>query len=137
MEKIFEILEHPADLKIRVFGKDLKEIFENSMKAMEENLRPEIDFSSKSEIEREIKIKSLNWETLLVDFLSEILYLSLTYKETYQKIEFLKFKEFEIEAKIFGKKVKRFGLEIKAVTYHDLEIKKTENNWQATILFDI
>ena len=137
MKKIFEILEHQTDLKIKVFGKNLKEVFRNSMIAMVESMRPEIDFSFKKTFQRKIKIKSFDLDSLLVDFLSEVLYLIQVNKEVYKKIEFLKFEKYEIEAVLYGKKVKRFGLGIKAVTYHNLEIKKIKNNWYATILFDI
>ena len=137
MKKIFEILEHQTDLKIKAFGKNLKEVFRNSMIAMVESMRPEIDFSFKKTFQRKIKIKSFDLDSLLVDFLNEILYLIQTNKEIYKKIEFLKFKKFEIEANLYGEKVKRFGLEIKAATYHDLEIKRTKDGWYAIVLFDI
>ena len=137
MKKIFEILEHQTDLKIKAFGKNLKEVFRNSMIAMVESMRPEIDFSFKKTFQRKIKIKSFDLDSLLVDFLNEILYLIQTNKEIYKKIEFLKFKKFEIEANLYGEKVKRFGLEIKAATYHDLEIKRTKDKWYAIVLFDI
>ncbi len=137
MRKNFEILEHRGDLKIKVFGRSLKEVFRNSMIAMVESMMPEVDFSFKKTFRRKIKIKSFDLDSLLIDFLNEILYLIEVNKEVYKKIEFLKFEKYEIEAVLYGKKVKRFGLGIKAVTYHNLEIKKIKNNWYATILFDI
>jgi SHS2 domain-containing protein len=132
----YKILEHKADLKIRAFGKDKKELFENVMIGMENALRAEIKKSKPKK--RKIKVKSLDLETLLVDFLSEILYLNQTKREIYQKIKFKKLFGPEIEAEIFGKKVKNFGLDIKAVTYHDLDIhQRKDGTWQATVLFDI
>jgi len=135
--KKFEILEHKADLKIKVFGKSLEELFENAMIAMVENMRPEIDFSQKNTIQREINIKSFDLDSLLVDFLSEVLYLIQVNKEVYKKIKFLDFKNFNLKAILYGEKIKRLGLDIKAVTYHNLEIKKTKNGYYAIILFDI
>ncbi len=53
-------------------------------------------------------------------------------------LKFKKFSDNELEAEIFGQKVERFGEDIKAVTYHDLEIhQNTEGEWEATVLFDI
>jgi len=64
--------------------------------------------------------------------------LSKVNKEIYLKARFDKFTDNEIEAQIFGKKVKRFNKDIKAVTYHNLNIFFRENGqWEATILFDI
>ena len=63
---------------------------------------------------------------LLVDFLSEILYQSQINKEIYNNVKFNKFTITELEAEIFGQKVERFGEDIKAVTYHNLDIHQTK-----------
>ncbi|PJE69460.1 MAG: hypothetical protein COU98_01905 [Candidatus Staskawiczbacteria bacterium CG10_big_fil_rev_8_21_14_0_10_38_10] len=134
MEK-YQILEHKADLKIRAFGRTKEELFLNTMLGMAESLKPEI---KKETIEREIKIKSLDLPTLLVDFLSEVLYLNQTNKEIYFEAVFKKLTDNEIETELIGEKVERFGEDIKAVTYHDLEVKKKDDGtWEAIILFDV
>ena len=131
----FEILEHKADLKIRAFGKDKKELFENAMVGMLESAKYE---GEGEEIKQEVKISSLDLPSLLVDFLSEVLYLVETKKETYQKVNFKKLTKNEIEAELVGKKLKRMGVHIKAVTHHDLDIHQREDGvWEAIALFDI
>jgi len=73
-----------------------------------------------------------------VDFLSEVLYLIQTQREVYSDVKFKKFSDTEIEAELIGQKVERFEEDIKAVTYHNLEIRQKEDgSWEATILFDI
>lgn len=139
----YEILEHPADLKIKAFGKTKEELFSNMLKGMISGLRPEI-LNSKTET-RNIEIKSSNLETLLVDFLSEVLYLTQVNKEIYTDIKFKKLTDpstssgqAELEGKLIGQKVQRFGEDIKAVTYHDLNIHyEKDGSWEATVLFDI
>jgi len=137
MTKKYEILEHPADLKIRAFGKTKEELFFNMMIGMNENMKPEI----KEPIEktkRNIKIESPDLDSLFVDFLSEVLYLSQANKEIYFDVKFIKFTDTEIEAELFGQKVERFNEDIKAVTYHQLDARQREDStWEATILFDI
>ena len=134
--KKYEILEHKADLKIRAFGQTKEELFLNALLAMEENMRPEV--LNKDNVKREIKIQSSDLSALLVDFLSEVLYLNQVNKETYFDIKFKKFTDKEIEARISGQKVERFGEDIKAVTHHNLEIKQTKDKtWEGTVLFDI
>jgi len=133
--KKFEILEHKADLKIRVFGKDKKELFLNTMIGMFKGARYE---SEGKEIKREIKISSLDLPSLLVDFLSEVLYLCEVNKEVYHKVLFKNLTEKELEGTLIGKPLKRMGVHIKAVTYHDLDVhQKKDKTWEATILFDI
>lgn len=133
--KKYETLEHKADLKIRAFGKTKEELFLNMMLAMVESLKPEIEKDTKA-VKRTIKIKSLDSPTLLVDFLSEVLYQIQVNKEAYYDLKINNLSETEIEGEIIGKKAERFGEDIKAVTYHNLELKQNEN-WQATVLFDI
>jgi SHS2 domain-containing protein len=134
--KKFEILEHKADLKIRAFGKTKEELFLNTLLGMNAGLRPEIQ-TQETKI-RKIKIKSPDLAALLVDFLSEALYLIQTNKEIYDNVEFIKFTDREIAAELSGQEVERFGKDIKAVTYHGLGVYQKEDNiWEATILFDI
>lgn len=132
----YEILEHKADLKIRAFGKDKKELFLNMLFGMAESQKSEI--KSEEIINREIEVKSPDLETLLVDFLSEVLYLTQVNKEIYKEARFKKFTDAEIEGELIGKKAERFGEDIKAVTHHSLDIhKKEDGTWEASVLFDV
>ena len=143
--KKYELLEHKADLKIKVFGKTKKQLFSHALFAMAENMRPETSTQiQKKEQTQKIKIKSFDPLTLLVDFLNEVLYLSQTNSEVYFGIKITKFFDSlpsgkaEIEGELIGQKVKRFGTDIKAVTYHGLDIyHKKSGFWEATMLFDI
>jgi len=135
--KKYQILEHKADLKIKVFGKTKEELFENAMVGMLKAAKYQKKLKSQNS-KVKIKIKSMDLPSLLVDFLSEILYLVETKKMVFEKVEFKKFKENEIEAILTGKPLKRMGVHIKGVTYHDLDIhQEKDKTWQATILFDI
>jgi SHS2 domain-containing protein len=135
--KKFEILEHKSDLKIRVFGETKEELFENAMLGMFDAAKYESTKQLATK-QQTIKISSLDFPSLLVDFLSEVLYLVETKKLIFEKVEFKKFTENEIEANLIGKPLKRMGVHIKGVTYHDLDIhQEKDGTWQATILFDI
>lgn len=132
----FKILEHRADLKIRVFGKDKKELFKNALVGMFGAAKYEAEKGKI--IKREIKISSFDLPSLLVDFLAEVLYLCETKKDVYDIIKIEHLDDKNIEGILFGKKLKRMGVEIKGVTYHNLEIcQKKDGVWEATILFDI
>jgi SHS2 domain-containing protein len=134
--KRFEILEHKADLKIRAFGKTKEELFLNMMIGMTESQKPEIEEGVR--VKREIRIQSLNLPSLLVDFLSEILSLGQINKETYKEVSFRKFSDSEIEGDLVGQGVKGFAEDIKAVTYHQLDIHQREDGiWEGIVLFDV
>jgi len=131
----YEILEHKADLKIRAFGETKEALFLNMMTAMAESMKPE---KFGGEEKREIKTESNNLSTLLVDFLSEVLYLIQVNKEVYNNLKFSKFTNTELEGELIGQKVERFGEDIKAVTYYDLDVRQRKDGiWEATVLFDI
>jgi SHS2 domain-containing protein len=138
----YEILDHPADLKIRAFGKTKEELFLNMLKGMINSLKAE-GLGEKMK-KREIKITSPDLGALLVDFLSEVLYLNQVNKEIYTNIKFKKLSDpsagsgqAELEGELEAQKVEGFGEDIKAVTYHGLDIHQENGTWQATVLFDI
>ena len=133
--KKYEILEHRADLKIKAFGETKEELFENAMIGMFEGARYQ---GEGKEIKKEIKVSSPDLLSLLVDFLSEILYLSEVNHQVYYRIQFKKFTEKNIEGILLGEELKRIGVAVKGVTYHNLDIhQKKDKTWEVTVLFDI
>lgn len=136
-KKKYEILEHPGELRIRVYGKTLEELFENAALAMAQTLSPATKFEIKSQISKiKIKVESIDINSLLVDFLSEILAKSQINKCIYL-ISKIKIQKFKLEAELVSHSIERFDEDIKAVTYEDLDIKKIDNLWQTDLVFDI
>ncbi|PJE57483.1 MAG: hypothetical protein COU82_01740 [Candidatus Portnoybacteria bacterium CG10_big_fil_rev_8_21_14_0_10_38_18] len=136
MDKGYKILEHPSDVRVQASGDSKEELFLNAMKGMVAVLRPKMK-DKKEKIKNKIKVKSVDINALLVDFLSEVLYLSHVNKEIYTDVKFSRFSDKELAGELFGNKVESFGEDIKAVTYHDLKIEKKDGLYEATILFDI
>lgn len=142
----FEALPHTADHKIRVYGASLQELFCNALIGMFQSIEPvaptcvwQNDRLVCPELpcKHEIEVTSPEVDLLLVDFLSEALYLCDVHNEAYLAVDVHRFDEHHIKATLKGVPVKRFGIEIKAVTYHDLAIKKTDDGYQVDIVFDI
>lgn len=133
-KKIFEFLPHTADVRMRVWGKTKAELLENAVLGIMSYLKPVL---GEEKISREISVESLDFPTLLVDFLSEILAQVDLDNEAYEEIEIKKLGEERVEAILRGRKVKSFKDDIKAVTYHDLTIEKKDGRYEAVITFDI
>lgn len=141
--KQYEYLDHTADIKFQAYGKTREEAFENAALAMFNVI---IDTEKVSgDTTREIFLKSPDLESLLVDWLSELLYLfevdEIVFREfRVEKIEKEK-GEYSITAQALGEKYypesHPFETEIKAVTYNQLEITKTADGWKAQIVVDI
>lgn len=143
MEK-YEILEHPSELRIRIYGKILEELFSNAVLAMSKILKhnAKLQIKNANVANRETaQIESIDINSLLVDFLSDILAKSQINKKVYQVYKFISFKsgdtEASLKAKLYSYSVGHFDEDIKAVTYEDLDIKKVDNVWQTIIVFDI
>lgn len=145
--KDFEALEHTADLKIRAYGATLQELFINALKGMFQSIQPKAPscmykndrlICSALPQKRTVDISSSELDLLLVDFLSEALYLSDTFNEAYLDATIEYFNNQQIKAILMGVHIEGFEVvEIKAVTYHDLTIKNIQGIWQADIVFDI
>lgn len=136
----YKILSHPAELRLRIYGGTLEELFINSAETMARILS---QTAVKSELrikksKSRINIKSPDINSLLVDFLSEILAKSQINKKIY-KIKKLKVykEESRLEGEIEGTPVEKLDEDIKAVTYEDLDIKKIRGRWQTKLVFDI
>lgn len=132
--KNYEILDHPSDVRVRAFGNTKEELFLNAMEGMNAVLKPDL---LKKTTNRRVVVNSYDLNALLVDFLSEVLYLSQVNKEIYTDVVFDKFSDKELEGELKGNKVESFNEDIKAVTYHNLKIEKKRNGFQAVILLDI
>ena len=76
-QKQYEYLEHTADVKFLAYGKTLEEVFENAALAMFNVMvdTGEVLGEVLGEVARDVFLKSPDLESLLVDWLSELLYL--------------------------------------------------------------
>lgn len=145
--KDFELLSHTADLKLRVYGTTIEELFVHALVGMFQSIGPHAASCSKRNgrlqcpslpVTREIMLENEDLSLLLVDFLSEALYLSDVHNEAYLAASVVITDTYMLKVVIHGVVVSGFEVvEIKAVTYHDLLIKKVNDGWQVDIVFDI
>ena len=134
----FKYLKHTADAKFVAFGKDIDEVFVNSAFAMFNILGETKKVKTKKK--KKIKIKSRSYESLLYDFLEELIFLLDTENFFLGKVENLKIGEdFSLSATVFGDNIKNYEVnsDIKAVTYSDMKIEKTKKGYEATVVVDI
>jgi len=135
----YEIIEHTADIGIKAFGKTLSETFQNAAKGMFDIITDKSDIESTGQYE--IKLDAPELEQLLVDWLSELLFLNASQNLVFGffKVE-IDEKKKTLTAQVFGEKYNiskhKVGTEIKAVTYHILEVKN-KKPYHAQVLFDI
>lgn len=142
MDKIYELIDHTADLSIKVYGKDLEELLKNSSAAMMDVI---CDLNT-IELKNQYSVSSSgnSEEELLVNLLQELLYLYEVKKLLFCKFEFKindNIKNREVEGNVWGEEIdfSRHDLlnDIKGVTYSDLKVEHKNGKLSAKITFDI
>jgi len=136
----YKIISHPADTGIEIESADLECLFRAALAGFNATVfqRPgEVDMKE----EKRIEVTGEDVKELLVNFLSEVLILLDSERFVAGEVEFKKINETNLEAVLKGGPVdlEKMGFitEIKAVTYHRLEVKKTNKGWWARVIFDI
>lgn len=133
----YKVIEHISDLQMKIEADTLQDLFVEAMQGMMAMVKLKIEFAA-PKIKREISLKSPDRTALLIDFLNEVLALSQSNKEVYDDISFKKFDETSLEAEIRGFKVLEFDEDIKAVTYHEADVRENSKGvWKTNLVFDI
>ena len=135
----FEILEHPADVGFIAYGGTLRELLENAALAM---ISLAGDLSEIEERERrEIRASGTDNEALLFAWLAEILAVADAEGLALRRAEVTRAGEGQAQGTVYGEKFDkarhRAGTYIKAVTYHELRVERTEQGWKGRVFLDV
>jgi SHS2 domain-containing protein len=133
----YEELDHTADIRLRVRSPTADSLFAETAMAMMEIVYGE---SRPGTIERTIELEAGNSENLLLDFLSEVLYLS--------EVDYIVFSaatvhitgnslKAHLSGEPFDPERHRGGTEIKGISYSGLRIVKEDEGYVLDILFDV
>ncbi len=88
--------------------------------------------------EHTVTIRADDVESLLVDWLSELLYLHEVTGDVFTACEITRWAPTELSGIAVGRpSTTPFTTHIKAVTYHDLSVQHDEDGWLAQVVFDI
>ena len=138
MEKRYRILSHTADMRLRAYGKELDELFQNAALGLANVLSENSErLIKRAKGFEKIEVEGSDAGELLVNFLNEILTRSNIDKKIYPRAKILRISPTLVEAHIFGVSVDGFSEDVKAVSYYDAEIKKGDGGLEATLILDI
>jgi len=131
----FKFLKHTADIKFQAFGKTLNEAFENSALATFNSINEE---EIKTGIKKNIKVSGKDNESLLYNFIEELLFLFETEHFFLSKIK-VKITGGELSAELNGDKTENYEahVHIKAVTYSEMIVKKVKDKWVCQVVLDV
>ncbi len=135
----YEVIEHTADIGIRAYGANLKELFDNAAYGMFDIIADLEGLKPSTSVK--VKLEAQNPEELLVAWLDELIYQFYTKSIIFSKFKISHLTDTKIEAEACGKNIgdrkSRLKMEVKAATYHNIKIKKEDKIYQVEIIFDI
>ena len=135
-KKRYEQIPHTADLAARIYASTLPELFTNTAYAMFD-LMTDLETARSSSPVR-VMVDAPDIESLLVAWLNELLYLSFDRGLIFHDFNVVDLTEESLTAEASGSEPgSRLKHEIKAATYHDIDIKKTEEGYEVVIIFDV
>lgn len=138
-KKFYRELPHPADICVEVKGKNLRELFLRSAQA----LISELGEKKKKRATKKVllKINGIDRESLLINWLQELLYNFYVRGLIFENAKIKKIAEKELVADVNFIKFRPDSFqplkEIKAVTHHDVHISKNKDGFSVKIVFDI
>ena len=130
----FEELAHTADWALRVWANDLPTLFTEAARGM--NSLSGAQPAAGARLSREFKAAAPEGESLLVLFLSELVYSAEQEKLVFDTFE-IELNGTELKASMSGAPILSINKSIKAVTYHNLQIRQTATGLEVEIVFDV
>jgi SHS2 domain-containing protein len=135
----YELLDHTGDLGIRVWAEDVKGIFHEAARALFAIITDLEKVTVR--VKRKIMVEAATIDELLVAWLSELLYLYEVEGLLFCDFAFTEIGEKSVTGIAMGEEFDEgrhaIRTSIKAVTYHQLEMKEKDGRWHAQVIFDI
>lgn len=131
----FEFREHTADVQMFVRADDLPRLFIDAASGLAVYLFGEEGLKTRFTAHEEVEVKSADLESLLVDWLGEILFLSEINRAVYAASN-VQISGCSLFAHLNSCPAQALDA-IKAVTYSDIFIKEVSGSWEALVTFDI
>lgn len=135
----YELIDHTADFGIQVRGLQAADLFENAALALFD-LIAEAGRPQKIHTRR-VRIAGNDWEDLMVNWLGELLYLWAGEGRLVREVTVESVHEREIAASVdcemYSPERHVLKNEIKAVTYHQIQVVDTGEGWEARVILDV
>lgn len=134
----WELLDHTGDIGLKVRAPTLEALFAEAARAMFEQIADLSDVRPREE--EELAIEGGEPAALLRDWLEELLYKFSAEARIYADFQ-VTVEPGRIRGRMRGEKYDgaRHPLrtELKAVTYHRLEVVREKDGWRACVIFDV
>lgn len=126
--------EHTADWELEVWAPDLRTLLEQAGRGMYALAGMRLQAGPR--VERRLELAAPDAESLLVRYLSELLYLGESEGLAFDGFD-LALEDYRLQARLSGAAIASLEKEIKAVTWHNLAVERTARGLEARIVFDV
>jgi SHS2 domain-containing protein len=134
----FEILEHTADIGFRAWGATVGEVFESAARAL---MAIATEHPAAAEIERAVEVAGSDYESLMVNWLGEILFLFDSGQFAASDFHVDTVTPTALRARLAGEPRDParhpWRLIVKAITFHQIEVAERNGHWEARVFVDI
>jgi SHS2 domain-containing protein len=127
--------QHTADWELEVWAPDLPSLLEQAARGMYSLSGMRLQDGSRQACK--IKLQGEDAESLLVRFLSELLWIEQEQGLGFDTFSIAINTPNNMEAELLGSTITNLDKEIKAVTYHNLEVQTTQQGLRVIIVFDV
>lgn len=135
----YELLEHTADLAVRVRGADLAELLANVAWSMVDLMADAGAVALRES--REVAVRGESLEELVVAWANEVLFRFETETLLLPAVENLTVTGLEARGVLRGERLDRarhgWKTELKSATYHDLAVRQGEGGWSVDLVVDV
>ena len=140
--KKYRFLDHTADVKVEAWGENLEETFKNASKAFYDII---LDVQSvEKKVSREFKVRGFDLKSLLFNWIDKLILLfeieSLVFRDFDMNI-FQNDSGYRLTAIGYGEEYDRkkhgYKVHVKAITYHEMEIRMENEKYIVRFIVDI
>ncbi|PIN91968.1 hypothetical protein COU61_01685 [Candidatus Pacearchaeota archaeon CG10_big_fil_rev_8_21_14_0_10_35_13] len=139
-KKGWEYLSHTADIKFKAWGKSLEGAFKNAALA---TIGAMTDDELTGRIKKEVVVEGKDYESLLYNFLEEIIYLLDAEELITTEVKNIVIKtakdKLTLNCTFMVNDSGRYEYKehIKAITYNDMEITNDKEKWTIQVVLDV
>ncbi|HNT54767.1 MAG TPA: archease [Anaerolineaceae bacterium] len=130
----YQEIAHTADWALQVWAPDLAGLLVQSARGMIDLL--DVQLAASPRLEQLLHLEAPDRESLLVAFLTEILYFNEHDRMSFDAFQ-VSLDGLQLEARLWGAPILAQRKEIKAVTYHQLHIQESDSALETTLVFDV
>jgi len=135
----YELVDHTADIGVRVWGPTVEEVFEQAALATFSLVCDPLDIGELETVEVTLEAESM--DLLLAAWINELLYVFEARGLVLSQFDLLELGEHSLRARVSGEPLDTSRHivcgGVKAATLHELSLQRRDDGWEGFVLLDV